>query len=117
MIGMVGAVIIPMTGVGVLGAALTLPWLKRWFDETDMAVTVRRWFDGITGMPAEMVQWFKNMPAAMVQWFKDMPAAMMQWFKDIDMAATMKTWWAGLTEGVKTWWEKLFGGSDHEHED
>jgi len=106
MIGMVGAIAIPMSGVGVLGAALALPWLKRWFDETDMAATVIRWFDGIAGMPA-----------AMVQWFKGMPAAMMQWFKDIDMAATMKTWWAGLTEGVKTWWEKLFGGSDHEHED
>ena len=67
MIGMVGAVIIPMTGVGVLGAALTLPWLKRWFDETDMAATVIRWFDGIAGMPVAMVQWFKGMPAAMVQ--------------------------------------------------
>jgi len=43
MLGMVGAVAIPMSGVGLGGAVLAYPWLKRWIEGSNMFAAMMRW--------------------------------------------------------------------------
>jgi hypothetical protein len=60
MLGMVGAVAIPMSGVGLGGAVLAYPWLKRWIEGSEMPAAMMRRLQDVNMTMPDMSGWWEK---------------------------------------------------------